>query len=84
MFRIRVTINDWFSNPYVYEVMDLSAKNYTGLTMAKLADDFFKSLGMIPVNPRFFRDSMFEKPDDGRQVVCYPVAFDFYNKEDFR
>lgn len=62
----------------------IKAKNYTGLAMAKLADDFFKSLGMIPVNPRFFRDSMFEKPDDGRQVVCYPVAFDFYNKEDFR
>ncbi|XP_071837230.1 angiotensin-converting enzyme-like isoform X2 [Apostichopus japonicus] len=62
----------------------IKEKNLTGMDMAHMADEFFKSLGMIAVSERFFKDSMFEKPTDGRQVVCYPASFDFFNRRDFR
>ncbi|XP_075846496.1 angiotensin-converting enzyme [Microtus pennsylvanicus] len=48
------------------------------------ADDFFTSLGLLPVPPEFWNKSMLEKPTDGREVVCHASAWDFYNGKDFR
>lgn len=52
--------------------------------MFKEADDFFTSLGLLPVPPEFWNKSMLEKPKDGREVVCHASAWDFYNGKDFR
>ena len=51
--------------------------------MFKMADDFFVSLGLLPVPQEFWDKSMLEKPKD-RQVFCDASAWDFYNQRDFR
>uniref|UniRef100_UPI00402B0586 Angiotensin-converting enzyme, soluble form n=1 Tax=Homo sapiens TaxID=9606 RepID=UPI00402B0586 len=59
-------------------------QGWTPRRMFKEADDFFTSLGLLPVPPEFWQKSMLEKPDDGREVVCHASAWDFYNGKDFR
>ncbi|CAL1529680.1 unnamed protein product [Lymnaea stagnalis] len=63
---------------------EMVRQNYTALRIFQTADDFFKSLGMIPMPETFWEKSLFEKPKDGRQVVCHPSAWDFFNGRDFR
>ena len=43
----------------------------------------FTSLGLIPMPPKFWQESMIEKPI-GREVVCHASAWDFCNGQDFR
>uniref|UniRef100_A0A2I3MM70 Angiotensin-converting enzyme n=1 Tax=Papio anubis TaxID=9555 RepID=A0A2I3MM70_PAPAN len=59
-------------------------QGWTPRRMFKEADDFFTSLGLLPVPPEFWNKSMLEKPTDGREVVCHASAWDFYNGKDFR
>ncbi|XP_072527329.1 angiotensin-converting enzyme 2 [Salminus brasiliensis] len=48
------------------------------------AEKFFVSVNMSAMFPNFWTNSMLKKPDDGRQVVCHPTAWDMGNREDFR
>ena len=59
-------------------------QNYTPVKMFKMSEEFFTSLGLDPMPPSFWEDSMIEKPDDGRDVVCHASAWDFGNRKDFR
>ncbi|KAM5150443.1 angiotensin-converting enzyme isoform 2-T2 [Callospermophilus lateralis] len=59
-------------------------QGWTPRRMFKEADNFFTSLGLLPVPPEFWNKSMLEKPADGREVVCHASAWDFYNGKDFR
>ncbi|CAI5789816.1 angiotensin-converting enzyme [Podarcis lilfordi] len=59
-------------------------QNWNVTRMFREADAFFTSLGMIEMPPEFWKDSMLEKPTDGREVVCHASAWDFYNRKDFR
>jgi len=52
--------------------------------MFHTADQFFSDLGLIPLPQEFWDESMLEKPEDGREVVCHASAWDFYNAKDFR
>ena len=52
--------------------------------MFRVAEEFFTSLGLLPMPPEFWAESMLEKPGDGREVVCHASAWDFYNRKDFR
>lgn len=52
--------------------------------MFRVAEEFFTSLGLLPMPPEFWAESMLEKPSDGREVVCHASAWDFYNRKDFR
>lgn len=56
----------------------------TVLDLIKIAEEFFMSLGLDPMPHVFWRDSVFEKPNDGREINCHPSAWDFYNGHDFR
>ncbi|KAJ8284556.1 hypothetical protein COCON_G00034060 [Conger conger] len=60
------------------------AKGWNATMMFKASDDFFTSLGLLPMPPEFWSKSMLEKPKDGRNVVCHASAWDFYNRKDFR
>ncbi|XP_070846561.1 angiotensin-converting enzyme [Chaetodon trifascialis] len=60
------------------------AKGWNASRMFRESDDFFTSLGLLPMPPEFWSKSMLEKPSDGRQVVCHASAWDFYNRKDFR
>jgi len=59
-------------------------QGYNVTAMFRLADEFFTSIGLDPVPATFWRKSMLEKPDDGREVVCHASAWDFYDGKDFR
>nr|XP_020043995.1 angiotensin-converting enzyme isoform X2 [Castor canadensis] len=59
-------------------------QGWTPKRMFEEADNFFTSLGLLPVPPEFWNKSMLEKPTDGREVVCHASAWDFYNGKDFR
>ncbi|CAL1534584.1 unnamed protein product [Lymnaea stagnalis] len=63
---------------------EMGRQNYTALRIFQTADDFFKSLGMIPMPDTFWNKSLLEKPKDGRDVVCHASAWDFFNGRDFR
>ncbi|XP_069761237.1 angiotensin-converting enzyme isoform X3 [Narcine bancroftii] len=58
-------------------------KKWTPLRMFQESDNFFQSLGLIPMPQEFWNKSMIEKPKD-REVVCHASAWDFYNRKDFR
>eukprot|EP00057_Strongylocentrotus_purpuratus_P015031 XP_011669505.1 PREDICTED: angiotensin-converting enzyme-like [Strongylocentrotus purpuratus] len=63
---------------------EMVRQNYTVDRIARMADEFFSSMGLFPVNDAFWENSMLERPDDGRDVVCHASAWDFYNRVDFR
>ncbi|XP_056673032.1 angiotensin-converting enzyme isoform X2 [Monodelphis domestica] len=59
-------------------------KGWNATHMFRVAEEFFTSLGLLPMPPEFWAESMLEKPNDGREVVCHASAWDFYNRKDFR
>ncbi|XP_062072101.1 angiotensin-converting enzyme [Lepus europaeus] len=59
-------------------------KGWNATHMFRVAEEFFTSLGLLPMPPEFWAESMLEKPEDGREVVCHASAWDFYNRKDFR
>ncbi len=52
--------------------------------MFRTAEDFYKSIGLTPMPDTFWKNSMLDKPTDGRDVVCYASAWDMGNQKDFR
>ncbi|XP_078513777.1 angiotensin-converting enzyme 2 [Lissotriton helveticus] len=51
--------------------------------MFREAEAFFVSVGLFKMNDKFWNFSMLTNPDDGREVVCHPTAWDM-GKDDFR
>ena len=49
-----------------------------------MSDEFFTSLGLIPMTTEFWNRSILEKPDDGRELVCHASAWDFFDGKDVR
>lgn len=62
----------------------LCSQGWTERQFFEAAEDFFMSVGLYEMFENFWSNSMFVKPDDGRQVVCHPTAWDMGNREDFR
>jgi peptidyl-dipeptidase A len=58
---------------------NMKFQNYTATKIFKTADNFFAGMGLIRVPDTFWNVSMLEKPKDGRNVVCHPTAWDFYD-----
>ncbi|XP_078684270.1 angiotensin-converting enzyme-like isoform X1 [Branchiostoma floridae x Branchiostoma belcheri] len=58
-------------------------QNYTIMRMYEVSEEFFGSLGLLPLPSRFFERSMLQRPTD-REVACHATAWDFYDGEDFR
>ncbi len=58
--------------------MDISdemvKQGYTPTKMFRLADDFFSSLGIPKLPSTFWKDSILEKINDGREMDCQPAA----------
>ncbi|KAK6617495.1 hypothetical protein RUM44_005083 [Polyplax serrata] len=59
-------------------------QGYTPLRMFKLAEEFFTSLDLSPMPETFWNNSILEKPNDGRDLICHASAWDFYDGKDFR
>ncbi|CAH1773416.1 unnamed protein product [Owenia fusiformis] len=72
------------NKPSVDVTEALKEQNYTAQKMFEVSEEFFTSLGLIPMPEEFWNHSMIVKPDDGRDVVCHASAWDFLNQKDFR
>ncbi|RWS28006.1 angiotensin-converting enzyme-like protein, partial [Leptotrombidium deliense] len=80
-------------NPYVNDTNDIDFEHevnkkmvesgFNQTKMFKMAEEFFKSLGLGPLPDSFWKHSMISKPKD-REVVCHASAVDFRNGLDFR
>jgi len=53
---------------------ELVKQGYTPVKIFLLADDFFSSLGFSRLPFTFWRDSILEKPNDGRELQCHATA----------
>ncbi|CAF0991980.1 unnamed protein product [Adineta ricciae] len=61
----------------------LHKKKYTIHRMYTTAEEFFTSINLYPMTPKFWARSLFSKPKD-REVVCHPSASDFKYHDDYR
>jgi peptidyl-dipeptidase A len=61
----------------------LHKKKYTVDEMFNTAEDFFTSINLYPMTPKFWARSMFTKPTD-RDVVCHASAFNMLYRDDYR
>lgn len=62
---------------------DMVKQKYTPKRMFELSDEFFTSLNLTAMPPKFWEDSIIEKPE-GRELTCHASAWDFCNGQDFR
>lgn len=58
----------------------LNEQGYDALSMHKLSEQFYVSLGYATLPKEFWKKSILVKPDD-REVVCHPSAWDFGNND---
>ncbi|XP_022825182.1 angiotensin-converting enzyme-like isoform X1 [Spodoptera litura] len=77
-----------FTRPYpdkkeIDITQSMKSQNYTALKMFQMSDEFFRSLNLSAMPPKFWKNSIIEKPTD-REIVCHASAWDFYDGEDFR
>ncbi|XP_071484071.1 angiotensin-converting enzyme-like [Diadema antillarum] len=62
----------------------MNQQGYNATTLFEMANEFYVSMGLLPVRDEFWENSMFVKPDDGRDVVCHPSAWDLFDNNDVR
>ncbi|KAH7951390.1 hypothetical protein HPB52_008357 [Rhipicephalus sanguineus] len=48
------------------------------------ADAHYQALGFPPMPPLFWKNSVFERPDNFTAMDCHPTAYDFGDGKDFR
>ncbi|KAH6929993.1 hypothetical protein HPB50_007933 [Hyalomma asiaticum] len=48
------------------------------------ADAHYEALGFPPMPPLFWKNSVFERPDNCTAMDCHPTAYDFGDGSDFR
>lgn len=74
-------------NHHYSETPDVSGEmvkqGYTPLRIFQAAEEFFTSMGLPPMSPEFWRNSVLHKPNDGKSQ-CTASAWDFCNNIDFR
>ncbi|UJR37123.1 hypothetical protein I4U23_029827 [Adineta vaga] len=70
-------------SPLVNITHMLHEKHFTIDKMYKTAEEFFTSINLYPMTPKFWARSLFKKPTD-REVVCHPSASNFQYHDDYR
>ncbi len=74
-----------YPNKPTLDVTDeMKKQGWTATKMFEMTDQFYQSMGMPPMPKTFWKNSILEKPDDGRELTCHASAWDFYNAKDFR
>ncbi|XP_055345454.1 angiotensin-converting enzyme-like [Paramacrobiotus metropolitanus] len=73
------------SKPLLDVTEEMKRQNYTVEKMFRLSDQFQTELGLIPMPPGFWNQTVYTKPKD-RDIVCHASAWDFYtvNPDDVR
>jgi len=62
---------------------EMVKQGYTPMKIFQVAEEFFTSLGLPPMSPEFWRNSIIQKPNDV-YTQCAASAWDFCNLLDFR
>lgn len=62
---------------------EMMKQGYTPTKIFQVAEEFFTSLGLAPMSPEFWRNSIIQKPNDV-YTQCAASAWDFCNLVDFR
>ncbi|XP_058815381.1 angiotensin-converting enzyme-like isoform X1 [Topomyia yanbarensis] len=62
---------------------EMVRQGYTPFKMFQTAEEFFTSIGLPPMAPEFWRNSVFQKSNE-MYGQCTASAWDFCNKIDFR
>lgn len=62
---------------------EMIRQGYTPLKIFQTSEEFFTSLGLPPMSPEFWRNSMLQRPNDSYSK-CSASAWDFCNKIDYR
>ncbi|XP_055641071.1 angiotensin-converting enzyme-like isoform X2 [Toxorhynchites rutilus septentrionalis] len=62
---------------------EMIRQGYTPLKIFQTAEEFFTSIGLSPMTPEFWRNSMLQKSNE-IHGQCTASAWDFCNKIDFR
>lgn len=64
----------------------LVEQGYTVLNLFKTSDEFYQSLGLLPMGMCYNESAgaMIKKPTDGREVVCHASAWDFCDGQTYR
>lgn len=63
---------------------EMIKQGYTPLRIFQKAEEFFTSLGMPPMSPEFWRNSILQQPNESTSKKCTASAWDFCNNIDFR
>lgn len=63
---------------------EMLKQGYTPRKMFDMAENFFISLNMTKMPKSFWKNSIIEKPTDGREMVCHASAWDFAINDDVR
>lgn len=70
------------------EMPDVNAEmvrqGYTPLRIFQKAEEFFSSLGMAPMSPEFWRNSVLQQQTSDQSPKCTASTWDFCNNFDFR
>lgn len=62
----------------------MKQKNFRPITIFKMADEFYRSIGLYPMTNTFWNKSVIERPSDGRSMNCHGSAHDMNVDDDFR
>lgn len=74
-----------YKNKKSIDVTDeMLSQKFTPRKMFEMSEDFFLSLNMPKMPESFWRKSILEKPNDGREMVCHASAWDFAINNDVR
>jgi len=49
----------------------------TPFQLAQEAEKFFIDLGFSKLPDSFWKNSIFENPDNGKDMICHPKSYDF-------
>ena len=72
------------NKPDIDVTEEMKRQGWTAKVMFEKVDEFFQSLGLPEMTSDFWKNSIIEKPADGRELTCHASAWDFYVGEDFR
>lgn len=63
---------------------ELLRQGFTPRKLFESAENFFMSLNMTKMPDTFWKNSILEKPNDGRDIICHASAWDFLINDDVR
>lgn len=62
----------------------IKQQDFRPITIFKIADEFYRSIGLYAMTDTFWNKSVLQRPSDGRSMNCHGSAHDMVVDDDFR